>query len=101
MFFNRVLYKSTSRDTDLNGFNRHLVIHLLKNDFNEPANFARLFLALTQITFIESLHNQNVPFFWQGVDGNDLKVSQYINELTSQHFLKRRIRLKELRVCDY
>jgi len=101
LFFSRVLYKSSNADVDLNGFNRHLVVHLLKNDFNEPANFARLFLALTQITFIESLHNQNVPFFWQGIDENDRKVSEYIGELSSQYFLQRRTRLKELGVCSY
>lgn len=101
LFFKHVLYKPSHAGTSINGFNRHLVVHLLKNDFNEPSNFARLFLALTQITFIESLHNQNVPFFWQGVDERDQKISNYMRALTDQFFSPRRDMLKEQGICEY
>lgn len=101
LFFKHVLYKPSNANTSLNGFNRHLVVHLLKNDFNEPSNFARLFLALTQITFIESLHNQDIPFFWPGVDENDEKIGSYMRTLTEQFFTPRRKVLKEQRICEY
>ncbi len=101
LFFKHVLYRPSNDNISLNGFNRHLVVHLLKNDFNEPSNFARLFLALTQITFIESLHSQEIPFFWQGVDEYDRKISKYMRALTEQFFAPRRKMLKEQGVCEY
>lgn len=101
LFFKHVLYKPSNAGASVNGFNRHLVVHLLKNEFNESSNFARLFLALTQITFIESLHNRDVPFFWQGIDESDQKISYYIRALTDQFFLPRRGMLKDQGICEY
>lgn len=99
LFFSGVLYKSSHRGGSLNGFNRHLVVHLLRNDFNEPSNYARIFLALTQVTFIESLQNTNVPFSWRGVNEDDRKISNYMRTLTDQFFLPRRKILRG--ICDY
>lgn len=76
IYFKNVLYKPSYGTTD--GFNRHIIIHLLKNDFKNPANFPRIFICLTHITFIESLDNQNVPFSWPGIDAKDLEVAEYL-----------------------
>ncbi|MBK0058272.1 hypothetical protein IAE40_06480 [Pseudomonas sp. S44] len=79
IFFKNVLYKDSC--SGQLGFNRHVILHLLDNDFNRPANFYRIFLALTHIAFIESLSNQNVPFFWPGYDTESRRLSKYIEYL--------------------
>jgi hypothetical protein len=76
LYFTEVLYKPSNGTSG--GFNRHLIVHLLKNDFNEPSNFIRIFLALTHILFIESLYNDKVPFSWQGIDKKDEDLGDYI-----------------------
>ncbi|AIW16272.1 hypothetical protein VITU102760_12300 [Vibrio tubiashii] len=83
LYFAEVLYKTSNGGSG--GFNRHLIVHLLKNDFNEPSNFIRIFLALTHILFIESLYNDKVPFFWQGIDEKDVDLGNYIRN-TSRSF---------------
>lgn len=93
LFFRNVLYKPSNEKTD--GLNRHLIVHMLKNNFNNPANFVRIFLALTHITFIESLHNPKIPFFWPGVDEKDVEVGVYIRAL-SQFGDRRRELLSQL-----
>ncbi|TKR53439.1 hypothetical protein D7I39_20815 [Allopusillimonas ginsengisoli] len=92
LFFSHVLYKNSAQG--VTGLNRHIVVHMLKNDFDNPANFSRIFLALTHITFIESLSNQTVPFFWPGYNGDDevKALSIYIREM-SQNFGELRIDL--------
>lgn len=74
LFFSKVLYKNSNKTTS--SLNRHVILHMLKNDFNNRANFPRLFYALTHITFIESLSNQEVPFFWPGYL-NDNEVNSW------------------------
>jgi hypothetical protein len=76
LYFTEVLYKPSNGMSG--GFNRHLIVHLLKNDFNEPSNFIRIFLALTHILFVESLYNDKVPFFWPGIDKKDEGLGDYI-----------------------
>lgn len=86
IFFSEVLYKNS--DSSTNSLNRHIILHLLKNDFNNPSNFIRMFLLLTHIVFIESLSNQSVPFFWCGYD-NDKDVEnicKYIETISSNTF---------------
>lgn len=94
IFFKEVLYKPSRGNSD--GFNRHLIIHLLKNDFNNPANFLRIFLCLTQITFIESLENRNVPFFWRGIDSNDMEIAAYLRGLSKSFGSFRRPAMRKL-----
>lgn len=98
IFFKEVLYKPS--DVNTKGFNRHLILHLLKNDFNEPSNFVRIFLALTHIAFIESLCDTKVPFSWQGIDEKDIKISKYIR-IQSTQFGTRRKLLDDLGICSY
>jgi hypothetical protein len=82
IYFNQVLYKPS--DNQGSGFNRHLIVHLLMNDFNEPSNFVRIFLALTNVTFIESLYNQDVPFTWQGIDDKDRGLGNYVRFVSKE-----------------
>ncbi|CRM11749.1 hypothetical protein [Pseudomonas sp. 8 R 14] len=99
IFFKDVLYKSSSGNND--GFNRHLIIHLLKNDFKNPANFVRIFICLTHIVFIESLENPNVPFFWRGIDAEDRKMAEYFIEISEKLGSPRRPILKSLGIDGY
>lgn len=101
LFFSQVLYKPSDNDTD--GFNRHVIVHMLKNDFNNPANFSRIFLALTHVTFIESLKNQDVPFFWPGYNDNDnvKGMSAYIRAMSEQFGEPRRKLLNQLKISEY
>lgn len=92
-FFSNVIYKP-SNDNLVQSFNRHLTVHLLKNNFNEPSNFVRIFLALTHITFAESLYNQSVPFFWEGVDEFDKKIASFIDKSADFNFSTRRKAIK-------
>ena len=100
-FFSSVLYKPSGSDRSLNGFNRHLIVHLLKNDFHEPSNFPRIILALTHIMFIESLQNEKVPFFWPGIDQVDMELGSYLRKLTDAIFISRRKLLDSLTTCAY
>lgn len=99
IYFKNVLYRPSYGEVD--GFNRHLVMHLLKNDFNNPANFARLFICLTHITFIESLENRDVPFFWRGIDDRDLEVAAYFTDISRRFGEARRPILRSLGVDGY
>ncbi|MFQ2315312.1 hypothetical protein [Aeromonas dhakensis] len=101
IFFSLVLYKPSQADGKMNGFNRHLIMHLLKNDFNEPSNFPRIVLALTHIMFIESLRNEKVPFFWPGIDEVDMAFGGYLRKLTDVVFISRRKLLDSLTTCAY
>lgn len=101
LFFSSVLYKN-SKD-GIVGLNRHVIVHMLKNDFNNPANFSRIFLAMTHITFIESLSNQNVPFFWPGYN-DDVQVkalSVYIRQLSEGVGEPRRKLLNQAGISHY
>lgn len=80
LFFKNVLYRTA--ESNGGGFNRHVIVHMLGNDFNKPANFYRVFLALTHIAFIESLTNENVPFFWQGYNDESRKLGQYLRNIS-------------------
>ena len=93
IFFKDVLYKPSNGCTG--GLNRHLIVHMLKNDFNNPANFARIFLALTHITFIESLQNQKIPFSWPGIDDKDRVLGTYIRSISKLFGEPRRNLLKQ------
>lgn len=101
IFFSNVLYKNSNEG--IVGLNRHVIVHLLKNDFNNPANFSRIFLAMTHITFIESLSNQDVPFFWPGYkDDTEVKaLSAYIRQLSKRVGEPRRVVLKQAGICNY
>ncbi|WP_415758887.1 hypothetical protein [Pseudomonas sp. LT1P18] len=99
IYFKNILYKPSYGD--VNGFNRHIIMHLLKNDFNNPANFARIFICLTHITFIESLENKNVPFFWRGIDDRDLEVAAYFTGISRMLGDPRRPILRSLGVDGY
>jgi hypothetical protein len=79
LFFSQVLYKAS--DEESNGFNRHMIIHLLKNDFNSPSNFIRLFLALTHITFIDGLYSDGLSIFWSKPDTEDHALGMYFRIL--------------------
>jgi len=94
-FFKNVIYKSTGGVNE-GSFNRHLILHLLNQDFNEPSNFVRIFLTLTHITFAESLMNNNVPFFWEGVDDNDRRIASFISRSSDVFFEMRREEIKKL-----
>lgn len=48
LFFSNVLYKNSKEG--IVGLNRHVIVHMLKNDFSNPANFSRIFLAMTHKT---------------------------------------------------
>ncbi|AMB86009.1 hypothetical protein AWM79_12150 [Pseudomonas agarici] len=99
LYFKSILYKPSYGEVD--GFNRHIIMHLLKNDFNNPANFARIFICLTHITFIESLENQNIPFFWRGIDDKDLKVAAYFIGISKILGDSRRPTLQSLGIDGY
>ncbi|MDP9712990.1 UNVERIFIED_ORG: hypothetical protein J2X80_005104 [Pseudomonas fluorescens] len=99
LYFINILYKPSYGEGD--GFNRHMIIHLLKNDFKKPSNFVRLFICLTHITFIESLENQNVPFFWRGIDQEDLNLAAYFVEISKKFGVPRRPRMQQLGVTGY
>ncbi|OCJ45432.1 hypothetical protein [Serratia sp. 14-2641] len=94
-FFKNVIYKPTGGINE-GSFNRHLTLHLLNKDFNEPSNFVRIFLALTHITFAESLLNNNVPFFWEGVDDYDQRIASFISKNADIIFAMRRKEIKKL-----
>ncbi|WKE66575.1 hypothetical protein PVT67_04815 [Gallaecimonas kandeliae] len=79
LFFSKVLYKPS--DEEGNGFNRHMIIHLLRNDFNSPPNFVRLFLAITHITFIDGLYSDGLSIFWPGPDSDDHALGRYFRTL--------------------
>lgn len=101
LFFSNVLYKSSKEG--IVGLNRHVIVHLLKNDFSNRANFLRIFLAMTHITFIESLSNQDVPFFWPGHNG-DVKVealSAYVRQLSKSVGEPRRKILNRADISSY
>ncbi|NWC82656.1 hypothetical protein HX798_20535 [Pseudomonas putida] len=98
LFFEQVLYKSTPQAGE--GFNRHLVVHLLKNDFNISTNFMRIFLVLTHITFIESLTNKSIPFFWPGYSQESNRLGDYI-EIIGGRMDGRRSLLREFGLPDY
>ncbi len=99
LFFKDVLYKSNSHN--IGGLNRHIIVHMLRNDFKNPTHFFRLLLALTHITFIESLYNPNVPFHWQGIDEKDKKISEYIRLLQLLISCHRRPILSDLNLAEY
>ncbi len=99
LYFKGILYKPSTGNTD--GFNRHIIMHLLKNDFNNPANFARIFICLTHITFIESLENQNVPFFWRGIDHKDRMVAAYFTDISRALGDPRRPILRSMGIDGY
>ena len=108
LFFSRVLYKSTEQRVSntsqaLPELNRHVIVHMLENNFNNPANFSRIFLALTHITFIESLSNQAVPFFWSGYsDDSEVKaLSTYIRTISRDVGEFRRNLLNCTGICKY
>lgn len=82
LFFGEVLYKPS--DEEISGFNRHMIIHLLKNDFNSPSNFIRLFLAITHITFIDGLYSEGLSIFWPGPDAEDQALGVYFRNLESK-----------------
>lgn len=81
LFFKNVLYKPTESHDE--GFNRHIIVHMLGNNFNRATNFFRIFLALTHITFIESLTSNEVPFFWRGYDDKSRKLGQYLKQIST------------------
>lgn len=98
IYLEQILYKPDySGSTD---FNRNNIVHLFQNNYKEPTNFIRIFLALTHITFIESLTNMDIPFFFPGIDDYDIEIAKYIREL-SESFDKRRPLLKQLNICEY
>lgn len=99
LFFKGILYKPSSENTG--GLNRHVIVHLLKNDFSNPANFARIFLALTHITFIESLQNSQIPFFWPGLDDKDKALGTYIRSISKLIGDPRRKLLKKMDFIQY
>lgn len=99
LYFKEILYKPSYGEID--GFNRHIIMHLIKNDFKNPANFVRIFICLTHITFIESLENQNVPFFWRGIDQRDLDVAAYFVEISKKLGDPRRPILQTLGIDGY
>lgn len=106
--FDRVLYKSTEQSVSITGqslpeLNRHVIVHMLENNFNNPANFSRIFLALTHITFIESLSNQAVPFLWSGyIDDSEVKaLSTYIRTISRDVGEFRRNLLNCTGICKY
>ncbi|MFJ2537727.1 hypothetical protein [Pseudomonas sp. NPDC087614] len=80
LFFKNVLYKPTESHNE--GFNRHIIVHMLGNNFNRATNFFRIFLALTHITFIESLTSEHVPFFWRGYDDESRRLGQYLKQIS-------------------
>ncbi|UVL89467.1 hypothetical protein [Pseudomonas sichuanensis] len=80
LFFKDVLYKPAGLGNI--GFNRHVIVHMLGGDFNRSANFYRVFLALTHITFIESLTSENVPFFWTGYDDESRRMGEYLRKIS-------------------
>lgn len=101
LFFSNVLYKNSKEG--IVGLNRHVIVHMLKNDFSNPANFSRIFLAMTHITFIESLSNQNVPFIWSGYN-DDIQVkalSVYIRQLSKSVGEPRRKLLNQAGISNY
>lgn len=101
LFFSNVLYKNSKEG--IVGLNRHVIVHMLKNDFSNPANFSRIFLAMTHITFIESLSNQDVPFFWPGYnDDSQVKaLSVYIRQLSKSVGEPRRKLLNRAGISSY
>ncbi|KTS70607.1 hypothetical protein RSA36_12260 [Pantoea stewartii] len=92
IFFNEILYLPSKRidNSETQSFNRHIIIHLLKNNFDEPSNFIRIFMYLTHITFIESLYNNNVPFFWDGISDKDNEIAKFIRDRMEMQFSSRR-----------
>ncbi|MCE4056335.1 hypothetical protein [Pseudomonas sp. Au-Pse12] len=82
IFFKEVLYRPSNSASD--GFNRHLILHLLKNDFASPANYVRVFLLLSHITFCERLNNSSIPMLWPGSDNDSIRVAKYFRELSEK-----------------
>lgn len=56
LFFEEILYKKSEGCNQ--GFNRHLIIHMLKNDFSGQSNFVRMLILLSYIVYIEDFVNQ-------------------------------------------
>ncbi|MFZ4823662.1 hypothetical protein CQW32_17415 [Pseudomonas putida] len=79
IFFKDVLYRPSNGALD--GFNRHLILHLLKSDFASPANFVRVFLLLSHIAFCERLNNSTIPMLWPGSDSDSIRLAKYFVEL--------------------
>ncbi|BCK15813.1 TPA: hypothetical protein RSW70_000033 [Vibrio cholerae] len=78
-FFEEVLYKK-STDCD-QGFNRHLVMHMLKNDFNEKANFVRMIIVISYIVYLEDVENNITPF-------DDISFDRRLNQELCEMFKK-------------
>lgn len=79
IFFKEVLYKPSNDSS--HGFNRHLILHLLKNDFASPANYVRVFLLLSHIAFCEWLTNAEIPMTWPGSNSKSERLARYFLEL--------------------
>lgn len=79
IFFKEVLYRPSNDSS--HGFNRHLILHLLKNDFASPANYVRVFLLLSHIAFCEWLTNADIPMTWPGSNPDSERLARYFLEL--------------------
>lgn len=79
IFFRDVLYRPSNDAPD--GFNRHLILHLLSSNFASPANFVRAFLLLSHIAFCERLKNSAIPMLWPGSDNDSVRLAKYFVEL--------------------
>ena len=98
LFFKNVLYKSNApHDTELN---RHIIMHMFGSNFNRASNFYRIFLALTHITFIESLTNEDIPFLWRGYSHETRELGNYLENLSAS-INKRRDFIKKFGTPDY
>lgn len=101
LFFSKVLYSDSNEN--VSSLNRHVILHMLKNEFNNRANFPRVFYALTHITFIERLNNQDIPFLWPGYN-NDLEViawGSYLRKISNNFKDPRRKYLDILGISNY
>lgn len=97
-FVQNVLYMDSKSAAHQHGYNRHLIVHLLKNDFDDGANFVRTFLALTHITFIESLSQHEISFMWPGISEEDQRLAAYFRELLDTFYIKRKSVINSLGV---
>jgi hypothetical protein len=98
LFFKNVLYKPSRSNGS--GLNRHLIVHMLGGGLSSSADFYRVFLALTHITFIESLTNDAVPFFWQGYSDDSRRLGEYIRCISVLMDGRREL-IKNFGVPDY
>lgn len=84
LFFEEVLYKPSHGVREDHALNRHVILHLLNQNFASGGNYVRLFFLLGHIAFCERLQNSRIPMLWPGIDENSYRLGKYFISLSSE-----------------